>query len=226
MSESPPVKKPPTIKWTVCDRCDVRDGHDWAIIMIDDKGMLSIQSDYGNYAYYWGSPGKDFKTFLTELDNDYLMGKLGRRDHFNGPETVKRLRVEFIKQLRDRHSLKWKYDEKHLSSRSVRFKEWVRDAWEEIARLDDGGSSDAFYHSFTEASTLCEAVDIYGGIDAVMEFEPSLMNFVNKLWPIFTSHLKEQIAAANPKSVQDMVLEFSGACKKHHLTDCVTCAKK
>jgi hypothetical protein len=46
-----------------------------ATIVIADDGYFSTVSDYGNYAYYWSHAGECFRSFLAQLDDDYLLSK-------------------------------------------------------------------------------------------------------------------------------------------------------
>jgi hypothetical protein len=74
-----------------------RETHEgWALVVIDtDVGFFAVVSDFGNYAYLWTSPGKEFRAFLAGLDADYLCKKLlhGRGDarEFDGDGTKKAL---------------------------------------------------------------------------------------------------------------------------------------
>lgn len=48
----------------------------WARIWITDDGCFSTVSDYGNYGYWWGAPGCEFRKFLCGVDSHYLTTKL------------------------------------------------------------------------------------------------------------------------------------------------------
>jgi hypothetical protein len=77
----------------------------WGYIVIDTSiGYFSAISDFGNYAYLWSSPGNDFREFLLECDNGYLLGKLlqGRSDaHVLDEEETERNVQEMINKLTD-----------------------------------------------------------------------------------------------------------------------------
>jgi hypothetical protein len=74
-------------------------GEGWAHITINtETGFFATVSDWGNYSFIWTSPGGEFRAFLTQLQPDYLYGKLmmGRPDNkvFDGKKTVANIRQE------------------------------------------------------------------------------------------------------------------------------------
>src|SRR5436309_2433761 len=115
---------------TVCERYVVRDGKSgWAVIMLDERGgMVSIQSDYGNYGYRWPYHGtKSFKLFLTQIDNHYLVRKLtmdmANREEFDSDATLKRFEKrakEVILEKRREQSFSFIAED----DRNVPFGEW------------------------------------------------------------------------------------------------------
>ncbi len=48
----------------------------YGIFCYNSVGDLFLNSDYGMYGYAWRSFGDDFKSFLAQINSDYLMGKL------------------------------------------------------------------------------------------------------------------------------------------------------
>jgi hypothetical protein len=76
---------------------DKIEGSWWAVFYVD-SGLLSIQSDYGDYSYRWSSYGESFKDFLLSIDGHYLMTKLsGGSREFMFDETIKRIKKDIIK---------------------------------------------------------------------------------------------------------------------------------
>ncbi|MGL5681686.1 MAG: hypothetical protein ACRDDZ_01360 [Marinifilaceae bacterium] len=75
----------------------------WADISLDDqgdgRGRLTISSDYGSWAYYWGSMGGGFKKFLITCDECYLFRCLSNKYIFDEHATKKAL-YQDIKEAR------------------------------------------------------------------------------------------------------------------------------
>jgi hypothetical protein len=57
-----------------------KDLDDWTYLYVSAKGArleVMIRSDFGCYEYTWSNIGPgDWREFLINLDNDYLLGKL------------------------------------------------------------------------------------------------------------------------------------------------------
>jgi hypothetical protein len=156
----------------------------WARIWITDDGCFTCLSDYGNYGYWWGAPGCEFRKFLCGIDECYLMGKLGRDDHYDGEATWKAIKHEIVSLRRS----------EHLSAEEAR-DEWdlleshseIRDYTEEFARwYDDTSLSDAH-----ELRRTC-----YPG---------QLLGFVAHVWPRFIALLRAELtgeaSSASPEAL-------------------------
>lgn len=65
----------------------------WAFFDIDTgHGMMSIQSDCGNYAYRWPEKGWDFLYMLSYASKSYLLSKLcGNPNMFDEKGTISRI---------------------------------------------------------------------------------------------------------------------------------------
>lgn len=195
MGESPTI----TITKSLCERYDignVQGGH-WAVIMLDERGgMLNIQSSFGTYGYSWSAPGDNFKHFLVEISADYLMGNLGLPNYFNGAATIARLRKDLLGRVRDRSDLKYLYTQGRCRGRLQRqwlvFRDWMRDAWDDIGELDTGGSVEAFGNSLQASQALSEIFEL-SEITVVTEFHPRLVAFTTRVWPLFTNHLRQEL---------------------------------
>lgn len=62
----------------------------WGIVVLDSKGFLSVVSDYGNYSHHWPPAfGPDFAEFVLSLEPDYLAGKFGVKDVYDGEASYK-----------------------------------------------------------------------------------------------------------------------------------------
>ena len=76
----------------------------WADITIDGSGKqvrVSVSSDYGNWSYYWGACGNNYKSFLIGLDMHYVAGKTINDNYFDLERTLKGIRSEILEHRRE-----------------------------------------------------------------------------------------------------------------------------
>ena len=199
LADAPPF----IVEHSTCERYTVRrreGAGDWSIFLLDERGgVLSVQSDYGDYAYCWPRHGRaSFKHFLCELDTDYLIDKLGGRpEYFNGPASIKQVKRRIIEARRERREVS--------VMDSVRGRRYVevdrriaREAWDAADALAEvagsgGGSSDLFYDRMMADSRLAVVLrdDFYDL--AVYEPKPHLRMFVERLWPAFVHQLRQEL---------------------------------
>jgi hypothetical protein len=71
-----------------------------ADVVIADDGYFSTVSDYGDYAYWWSSAGECFRSFLAQIDADYLLSKVSRRE-YDGEATESAVKRHIIKLRRE-----------------------------------------------------------------------------------------------------------------------------
>lgn len=81
------------------DRYDIKWKNGWAVVFITEDGLFSAISDYGNYGYYWASPGMPFKEFVIGLEKDpgYMLSKIGGKMKIDEGATVKNIREDVLK---------------------------------------------------------------------------------------------------------------------------------
>lgn len=74
----------------------------WCVITVSaDIGMLQIASDFGDWSYRWGAPGKDFKRFLIGLtDADYFIGKMTTGEREVDVERTHKALHELVRERR------------------------------------------------------------------------------------------------------------------------------
>ena len=166
------------VKKLVSDRYIIKSEkpHWWAHFVISNDGFLDIQSDYGNYSYCWSSFGEDFKQFLVDCDDSYLIGKFGgSRKCFNFEETVTNIISEILERRRDRN----------LTA------ELARDLFDTVNSLDPVTSVGEFGMQLQETQINNVPEILYSGdyssIPVVMEDDPSLVSFMKIIWPHFTA---------------------------------------
>jgi hypothetical protein len=151
----------------------------WAIIVIDTEiGFFSTVSDWGNYAYVWRSPGREFRAFLADLDADYLCKKLthGRRDaKVFDEEATKKALLEALKEAND-------------ASEENTGLHWS--AYEgEVEKLKAFDMPDEMAYMAWQSETLFSQASEY----ACYKPNPDAWSFCTKVWPRFAALLKQEL---------------------------------
>ena len=77
----------------------------WATIIVGSDGFFAAVSDYGNYAFRWGSPGvDDFRKFLllAEQSPDYFISKLSPHPYpYDGQKTLAAVKAYLLQERRN-----------------------------------------------------------------------------------------------------------------------------
>lgn len=149
-------------------------GSEWMRAWLTSDGCISIVSDYGNYGYWFGAPGGEFRRFLLGADTDYLGNKLadGQRD-YKGEESLRSVKHHILKQ---RRSLEWSRDQ-------------ARREWDLLADFD------GLDHEFDFLRWSNETEIEYAEIEYLYcEGIPSQLQwFLKNLWPFFVEKLQAEI---------------------------------
>lgn len=143
---------------------------EWARIWITDDGSISILSDYGNYGYWFGSPAREFRSFLVGCGDDYLINKFAAGKRVcDETETEKRIEAA----LREHFGGDGLTAELEIM-RSVDFSNPVeRMDWMHETQLD----SEIIWHG-----------------DLFAECYPmQVTEFVRMLWPLFRAALQAEL---------------------------------
>ncbi len=154
-------------------------GHEgWAIIVIGSDGYFSAVSDWGNYAYIWGSMGSAVREFLVDLEPHYFWTKI----------------------THGREAQVWDEDQVEKNIRE-RLDEMVT---QELLSKDD---ADYAFDEAQGSVGNCESVllwienhsslrdfDPYEGITATRP-EAQSWGFATKVLPRFQAMLREELAA-------------------------------
>lgn len=147
---------------------------EWARIWITDDGCLSCLSDFGNYGHWWHNAGCEFRQFLCEVDDSYLIGKLGLGQHEYDDEATLARWQRRIYELRREQQLT---------------REAAREEWRLLRNCSDL-SSEFDLHEWYLATKL----DVSDGV-AVYRKPMQLQTFVKRLWPLFVAALRAELAA-------------------------------
>jgi len=150
----------------------------WADITIDhngNTGRISISSDYGNWANYWGAAGTSFKKFLIGLDMYYFAGKINASKWFDSEKTCKNYK-RLILEGRKREDFT---------------KQEARDMYDEIKELEYCDNAPEFGHVMLQSSILHKLFD--GSPDLSTDVDPQFRMFWKEIWPFFVLHLKKEM---------------------------------
>ncbi len=167
----------------------VRVDRSWAVIFLNSgTGILSIVSDYGNYGYRWSDPGCEFKQFLTEIDDDYLVNKLSSGcDYFNSHKSTDAM-LAAIAAATD------------LPTQDAKT---LKDAVDNLDSYDAGSMTRSIYDYMLEGEEFAgdkhEWRERFANECIVMEHSPQITQFVANIWSVFRGHLKANIRAARPE---------------------------
>jgi len=74
-------------------------GEGWAIAFLDSSGVFTSVSDYGDYGHRWPQAGwgpEDFRAFFLQCDDSYILGKISRRDEYDGDRTVRAIKDRIL----------------------------------------------------------------------------------------------------------------------------------
>lgn len=151
----------------------------WADITIDSmgsKGRISISSDFGNYANFWGACGKGgFKNFLTEINIDYAADKFGADRWFDLDSTLNGYKRDVMQNRR----------EENIDA------ERAREIWDEIKELECCSSEGEFTGQMWNSPKLMKFYDHCPDIDR--SITPQFRKFWETVWPVFINQIKSEI---------------------------------
>lgn len=158
-------------------------GFGWWKVFVDSQGALSIVSDYGNWGMHWSRGGIGSDTvlqFLVRAGDDYLMGKLARRDWFDLDRSKRLARealIEARKELR-----------RPISSKEIESADAIRSAWD---ALEDVGNEHEWNAWLMHQGGEVDSYEIWGC--TVREFDPQVRAFFENAWPRIVEQMKATI---------------------------------
>ncbi len=164
-------------------------GCSYALITLTDlhenAGTISIESDYGNWSYMWGSMGGNIRRFILRTSEDYLMDKFTYNNHkdrdcFRFDKTIKRIKKEII-QAR-----------KEMEIERVE----AREMYNEVDDLDSNApdNKDAFYmYADSHCPKLFEFYD-WESFPIETEYGHSLQSFMKEVLPVFKDIIRKELS--------------------------------
>jgi hypothetical protein len=145
----------------------------WSVVLTASNGMLAIWSDYGRYVYHWSDWGpRDFRTFLLELDDGYLIRKLNTRNVLDGDRTRDAIRRDILEHRRERYYTR----------------DFARREWDLLQRASFTHEIEA--HEWYLETNIQDAAELiqYGA-------DPQLVQFVQRLWPSIREAIQAELKA-------------------------------
>ncbi len=150
-------------------------GSEWARIWITDDGCISIVSDYGNFGYWFGGPGCEFRKFLTRCGDDYLANKFADGERDLDQEATSKAARKLVLDAR--------------RSRGIG-RELARREWDYVKQVDWSSEYDYCKWYFEETKLVDCAVS-----DVLTYIIPNRVTyFLKVLWPLFVEQLKAELA--------------------------------
>ncbi len=150
----------------------------WARIWLTNDGCFVCMSDYGNYSYWWGDPGCEFREFLTHLSGKFSGGKR----EYNGDRTMKVIQRKILTFRRENPH------HRHFDRYAARG-EWNRAR----AVLDD---ERGFEHWMNGIEKLDNSDDVFRDAWEYAWYGPphQVGLFLKKIWPEFIGQLRAELA--------------------------------
>lgn len=153
--------------------------HSWAVIVIDSHGFVFVNSDFGGYAHRWTHFGPCIRTFLTEIQGDYVLGKLtlGWPTEYCAEKTERAVKNLILSERRS----------------GGLTKPYARREWDLLKYHEDLGSEMAFGKWLDDTELHKSHCPLY----ELADFEPNrdAQRFVDTLFPLLQATLREALAA-------------------------------
>lgn len=162
-------------------RYHVRDDRGYYVgtFVIADDGYFSTVSDYGSYAFFLSHGTTCFRSALARLRGDYVLGKIARRDVYDGDATGKAVCRHILTSRR----------EKTMSREDAR-REW--DLFLDNERLESREQF-AWWYTDTEIGDASEF--------RRTDYPSDAKQFAVKAWPHFVAALHAELAAEKAAQV-------------------------
>ncbi len=149
---------------------------EWARIWVTDDGCISVMSDYGDFGYWFGSPGCEFRRFLTGCGDDYLLNKFSSGEQEFDSHATERAARDLVLESRREKSID---------------RETAREEWDAVCNVDWSCEYSRSKWYFEETKLVdCAVSD-------VLKFRVPMhvQMFVKELWPLFVAQLRAELDA-------------------------------
>jgi hypothetical protein len=157
-----------------------------ADVIMRSDGYFSTVSDYGNYAYWWGSPGGEFRAFVAQLErqSDYVCSKLARRaEWYDAEGTLKAIKQHILTYRRE----------------GSMTKERAAEEWDILVEVCGGFASRGMrdvsemdqhqFHQWYERTQIGDAHEFMR-----YDYRPDVRGFCEHVMPLLATAIREELA--------------------------------
>lgn len=174
-----------------CEKYDFRfNNGDWAYVLMDEaKGLFTIYSAYGTYAYSWPNRGsQSFKSFMLEIlkDPDYLLSKIQPKGYFYEDKT----KEAWLNQVcHDR------YQNGYGRMRDIELsKEDARELYDAIKDEDFYSAERASEFLFSNKTlNRCYEHEPWFTFEPVVDYSPDVLGVMNHVLPALSEVLRQEL---------------------------------
>lgn len=149
----------------------------WAKIYVDSQTWsFACLSDAGNFSYRWPTEShRTFEKFISEIDMGYLCRKLNPRKYYNHQKTIRNLKKEIKRALKEEEMTKQQADEEYRVIDSLEFES-------EDLTISSLLDNSKYFSDYEYIEDYLER-----------EFSPQVATFLEFIFPLFQKALKEEL---------------------------------
>ncbi|RKG68674.1 hypothetical protein D7V80_11800 [Corallococcus sp. CA054B] len=158
-----------------------------ADVILRSDGFFATVSDWGNYAFRWTAPGREFRAFVVQLagQGDYVCSKLETRDWWDGARTLKRIREHILTYRRD----------------GTYSKEKAAEAWQSLADAlgcwSGRDAKDCDEIGIDQFAVWCHDTELEMPYEfASYDYPPDVRGFCENVMPALATAIREELLAA------------------------------
>jgi hypothetical protein len=134
---------------------DRKAGEGWAILFLDSIGCFTALSDWGNYGNRWQESGwgkYDFRKFVLEMGDDYLLNKITHgQDEYDADATLRSIKRDILEARRSGQQRLFHIGEFVRHGTAA----WARSEWYRLEAHGDLYTEDDF-NQWTQVAQLDE----------------------------------------------------------------------
>lgn len=167
---------------------EVRAGMEWATFCVRESPVVPREgsgvsasaewmcnSSFGCFAHYWSSMGQPFGEFIADVDDGYLLGKIGQRVT-DSRKVVTQIKQRILQARRERKISKQE----------------ALDAMDDLEVIDSEAEGQALCHLVYLSRPIGKVIDDFCDIES-QSWDCQSIGFVKQIWPLFVKQFNEQV---------------------------------